>query len=116
MARESGHLGVLTSLGGATAPYGIGREVYQDPLLIGTTQRNVLPANNGRISALIQHTPTATPANYIGVFIHGVLVAKLLPYGSIQIDENFPTTLDIDCVTDTGTATVLVTEVRIPSG
>lgn len=94
---ETGNLLPLLSLGGVLAQPGQGRTISSNSFTLSTVlgAQQIMDSNPKRISAVIQNVDDlASPGSYIEVFLGGLNTIPLIlaPYGTLQIDRDFPWT------------------------
>jgi len=91
---ESGHNGVIESLGGVKNRPGFGRTSYYATHTLGVLDDlDILPENTRRISALIQNYGSGSVfINFSSGYAGQGMRVYLSPGGSIQIDKDFPWT------------------------
>jgi len=107
---ESGHNGLMISMGGILGRPGLGRRIDSTAFSLTTTAVMIIGDNPRRISAIIENQGPDSLALDFGGGINSISIHS---GGNLQIDENFPYTGSIAAGADTSTCVVLVTEISV---
>lgn len=118
MARylEPGNLLPVVSLGGVISNPGLGRVVDVNNITLNGTAFVLSVSNPKRISAIVQNIDDAAhPGAHALIYLGGLnsIPIDLTPYGTLQIDKDFPWIGEIDGATGTGGTTPVITIVEI---
>jgi hypothetical protein len=110
--------GDLVSLGGIRGKPNFGRVLSSNSFTVGVGTFQVASVSNPqRVAAIIENLDDgAAPGSQLYVYLGGLNTIPFIlqPYGTFQIDKNFPWTGDIWVNSNAGSPICVINEVSVP--